>query len=270
MKKLMLISLAMVIALGGLGVGYAMWSDMLYVKGNVSTGFVDVDFASQIDNDAGTKLDPKEAGHWEFEIVGPVDDDGNPIFPYWVGERYTKNVAETHSTYTSTHPADNDLEQIAAEIDTATIEITNAYPSYWGSVIWDIKNKGSIPMKLNGNPRLLRISEGDATVWPVPPPAVVEAPWADGIELEIGPRYFVDVEALVPTPRIGTAALPGEDFSFILSTHGLNQIDPETLTFPGANYKGYIDIAVHVEQDAEQKTKFDFTIGFQFCNWNEE
>jgi len=42
MKKLGLIVLALVIALGTLGVGYAMWSDTIFVNGTVETGTVDI------------------------------------------------------------------------------------------------------------------------------------------------------------------------------------------------------------------------------------
>ena len=42
MKKLGLISLALVVALGVLGVGYAMWSDTVTIDGTVETGSVDI------------------------------------------------------------------------------------------------------------------------------------------------------------------------------------------------------------------------------------
>ena len=43
MKKLGLIMMALVLALGTLGVGYAMWSDTVTITGNVTTGDVDID-----------------------------------------------------------------------------------------------------------------------------------------------------------------------------------------------------------------------------------
>lgn len=50
MKKVGLILLALVLALGVLGVGYAMWSDTLFISGTVTTGTVDIsvseDFSS--------------------------------------------------------------------------------------------------------------------------------------------------------------------------------------------------------------------------------
>jgi len=73
MKKIGLICLALVMALGGLGVGYAMWSDTLTITGNVNTGEVVVEFTSQYDNDDSHQLDPKEAGSWSgFLAASPV------------------------------------------------------------------------------------------------------------------------------------------------------------------------------------------------------
>jgi hypothetical protein len=42
MKRIGLIALALVIALGSIGVGYAMWTDTIYIDGNVETGNLDI------------------------------------------------------------------------------------------------------------------------------------------------------------------------------------------------------------------------------------
>ncbi|MCD6391565.1 MAG: hypothetical protein J7L92_06220, partial [Dehalococcoidia bacterium] len=43
MKKIGLLSLALVLALGTLGVGFAMWQDTVTIEGTVNTGSVDLD-----------------------------------------------------------------------------------------------------------------------------------------------------------------------------------------------------------------------------------
>ena len=43
MKKIGLLCLALVLALGALGVGYAMWQDTVTIEGTVNTGSVDLD-----------------------------------------------------------------------------------------------------------------------------------------------------------------------------------------------------------------------------------
>ena len=44
MRKIILISLALILALGSLGVGYAMWSDTVTVDGPVTTGTLNLSF----------------------------------------------------------------------------------------------------------------------------------------------------------------------------------------------------------------------------------
>jgi len=225
MKKIGLLCLALVLALGTLGVGYAMWSDTLTIDGIINTGKVDVIFASQYDNDATAgQHDPKEAGSWDVSGDTPV----------WTGDRYTKDVANTGSTYSD---------------KSATITVNQAYPCYWGSVIWDVKNIGTIPVKLY-SVTLTELSKD-------------KVEYVMNKALDIGTRYYVDVDA----QRVNTVLQAGDDFSFKLSAFGCDQIDP----FVEAVCKGlgYLDVTVHVEQDAEQKTEYDFTIDYVFANWNE-
>jgi len=239
-KKIGLLALALVLALGALGVSYAMWYDDLAISGNVSTGYVDVDFHSQYDNDPGTELDPNEPGYWDFAGT-PLGD------PVWTGTRYTKHVASTTSTFDAGAGSTP-----ATDLDTATIEITNAYPSYHGSVCWDIVNNGMIPVKLY-SVNLTRLSKADVSVW------------TGETLLTTGIRYYVDVDGAT---NVDTTLDAGDDFSFVLSKHGCDQLDPYTWAEPPLD-TAYLDITVHVEQDSEQKTKYDFTIAYRFAQWNE-
>jgi len=225
MRKIGLLSLALVLALGTLGVGYAMWSDTLVIKGDVTTGQVSVRIDSQYDNDINPLEDPCEAGFWDVTGTSPE----------WVGNRYTKNVAQTTSTY----------DQIDG--NWGKIIITNGYPSYWGSVIWDVHNDGTIPVKL-WSANLTEISFGGTPVW------------TGQMVLKIGKRYYVDADTQTVDKKLNA----GDDFSFILSCHNCTQIDPAA-----SGDVGYIDVTVHVEQDAQQKSEYDFTIGFVFAQWNE-
>ena len=226
MKKIGILALALVLALGSLGIGYAMWSETLTIEGDVSTGEVSVSIDSQYDNDINPQLDPCEPGHWD------VASD-----PVWVGNRYNKNVAQTTSVY--------DL----VDGEWGKIIIANGYPSYWGSVIWDIHNDGTIPVQL-WSVTLTELSFG------VVDPIV----WQGSFPLSIGTRYYVDTDV----PNVDETLDAGDDFSFILSCLDCCQIDPEA-----SGDVGYIDVTVHVEQDAQQKSIYDFTIEFVFAQWNE-
>jgi len=43
MKKIGLIAIAIVLALGALGIGYAAWTDVITITGSVNTGSVNLD-----------------------------------------------------------------------------------------------------------------------------------------------------------------------------------------------------------------------------------
>ena len=215
MKKIGLLCLALVLALGALGVGYAMWDDTLQIEGEVNTGELSVIFESQYDNDPSDN-DPKEAGSWNLTTLA------------WEGARWDKNVASTTSTF---------------DDKSARIVVTLGYPCYWGSVLWDVHNVGTIPAKLH-SVTLTNLSK-----------QLVDYPMNKALDIDT--RYYVDVEQL----RVNKVLQAGDDFSSILSAFGCEQIDACEL--------GYLDVTVHVEQDAEQKITYDFVIDYVFVNWNE-
>ena len=242
MKKIGILALALVMALGALGIGYAHWADELYIDGDINNGWVDVNFASQYDNDrtdnGPLSLDPMGPGEW-------IGWEGGS--PTWNGAREDKDVASTTSTYSAwdeAYPSDYG--------NTAKLIITNGYPSYWGSVMWDIENNGSVPVEL----------------WKVNLTAVdgPGADWVAGLPyvLEIGTRYYVDADV---SGQIDQSLDAGDDFSFILSAHNTTQLDPYTASW--GLPKGYLDITVHIEQDSAQKSDYTFTIEYVFANWNE-
>ena len=126
MKKIGLLCLALVLALGALGVGFAAWSETLIINGTVNTGTVDAKFTKAVSNDAGTQLDPDVQGTWALDGAGDL---------VWTGTRYDKDVASTSVSGEGTK--------------TLTITIDNAYPCYWGSVGFTIDNMGTIPLKVD-------------------------------------------------------------------------------------------------------------------------
>ncbi len=76
MKKLTLLAMALVMALGALGVGYASWTDDITVAGTVTTGSVDF----VIEDYSGTEVWKNVATHG-FKVVQWPDPDtsGNPF-----------------------------------------------------------------------------------------------------------------------------------------------------------------------------------------------
>ena len=76
MKKIGLLALAIVLALGTMGIGYALWFDDLTIDGSVETGTFDVDWSTEgepwdTEEEYG---DEKDVSHGDFSI------DGNTLY----------------------------------------------------------------------------------------------------------------------------------------------------------------------------------------------
>jgi hypothetical protein len=107
MKKIGLISLALVLALGGLGVGYAHWSDQLFIETEVVSGSVTLAWVEElppgiVDNETAEKNTA-----WGTQTFGePVTDaKGGCIFTSAAGaventyKRMYLNVYEAYPCY---------------------------------------------------------------------------------------------------------------------------------------------------------------------------
>jgi hypothetical protein len=114
MKKIGLIVLALVLALGTVGVGYAMWQDTIYIDGNVETGSLGINVV-----------------YVSGCIVYKIVDTGEIAFYYWVDD-----VNGNEVTHVGTKPdgTANNLEvatgtsKIMAD-DVVAMNFTNAFPT---------------------------------------------------------------------------------------------------------------------------------------------
>ncbi|MFC1864619.1 hypothetical protein ACFLYG_02185 [Chloroflexota bacterium] len=140
MKKIGLLCLAIVLALGTLGVGYAMWDKTLYVDATVETGEVNALWTEAFSNDDGVVTDSEK------------DDDDNGLDPkdVWLANdtpRYDKDVASCIVT--------------GADTQEMTVTLNNAYPSYFPTVLFDFVNTGTIPVKIQA----IEYSVDDGATW---------------------------------------------------------------------------------------------------------
>jgi len=123
MKKIGLLCLALVVALGTFGVSYAMWSDSVTLSGPVNTGSVEWEFMGPVVN-----LDP---------CVTPpsVSNDWNCFYDLYGGdwELMGKDVACT--------------DVVISSPDTLTVTVNNAYPYYGNHIAFKVHGLGSIPLR---------------------------------------------------------------------------------------------------------------------------
>ena len=132
MKKIGLLCLALVLALGALGVGFATWTDTLYIDGTVNTGTVS----------------------WEFygnPAVDPVPPPSITQDDHGIDPGHTKDVGSTSATFTD---SDND-----GDLDTMNLLIDNAYPCYNNHVGFWLHCNGSVPLVI----QKVIISDADET-----------------------------------------------------------------------------------------------------------
>jgi len=241
MKKTGLIALAVVLALGAMGVGLAFWNETLTITGTVATGELDVQFSAQKSNDDGSQLDPSEGGSW----TGTTDPNNTADWT-WTGTRYLYNVGSTTCELTRVGGvADGEVGDNG--MNTMTITIDNAYPCYYGNVAFTIDNIGSIPVHIESI-KLVEISkDGQTYTLTVPRDLVVCQTW------------YIDWG---PPPSVDNTLDPGDDFSIHLS--GDLEVC-KTIEVGGAMFG---DICVHVEEGAEESTTYDFSIEIVVTQFN--
>ena len=133
MKKLTTTAIATLAVLIAVGVAFALWADVLKIHIEVNTGNVDVQFGSY------SKMEyvgfPASGGGWSFVPEGS-DPEAKDVGQCTVRLQDIENE-ESHNP----SPAgDNDLD--------LNITITNGYPGYKCEVTFEVKNTGTIPVKL--------------------------------------------------------------------------------------------------------------------------
>jgi len=256
MKKIATLCLVLVLVLGATGVGFAKWSETLKIEGVVETGEVDVQL-SQCTNDPGPdgigtgdvysgSFDPKEMGSWMY-APGTCTSE-------WTGERYDKNVGSINCVLVEDEARKTDPNDDGPNVIQVTI--TNAYPSYYGNLAFDIENIGTVPVKVESI-QLLEVSEGEMTIQLEPIVDLIACEtWFVSIDEEAG-TCLVDNEVDNPDDY---------EFSIHLSTIEVGtQIDPT----PENDQVIYGDICVHVEQAAEELETYDFQVAIVCSQWNE-
>lgn len=184
-----LLSLALVLALAVLGAGFAYWTENLHIYGTAETGHLDVEFSGASSSDPSGTNDTTLGGDWQTGFT-------------------INNQPENAGTTTLTHTA-----------DTATIAITNGYPCY---AVWtqlDIKNTGTIPVKVQELSGADPVALGEAGV-----ELVAWAITLDGTEIMSASSY----------PIAGfTASVPPELEGFFWTYWGVTPSQLEHYIFGG-------------------------------------
>jgi len=128
MKKVIILSGVLMIALSVVAFAYAHWTDTIYINGKVEMGSLILGFSNATE---------------------PPSCDEYYGYPDWIGmgEYKGKDVAQTNCTYeeqiTDVHTGKIAYKKMA-------INITNAYPSYRVHCTFLVRNIGTIPAIIKG------------------------------------------------------------------------------------------------------------------------
>jgi hypothetical protein len=136
MKKFGILCLALVIALGALGVGYAAWTDTIFIDGTVSTGSVCLNIERF-----------KEYGGCPDEVWGNWVYDGVSV-SCPMGYHFEGIVEAPEGKCPATVSflgVDTDAD---GKYDELEVTIDNAYPYFAADISFWVCNCGTIPLKI--------------------------------------------------------------------------------------------------------------------------
>ncbi len=143
MKRIGLLTVALVLALGSLGFAYAAWTDTVYIEGTVETGEVKLGIAELT---LTLEDDTKRVASIEGWFVGeplaskPHPDPDKPPFVFYEGAKFV---------------------------------IENAYPQILARVTYVVGNLGTIPLIISDISFVVTCEDGEELTfeWMIPPPA---------------------------------------------------------------------------------------------------
>lgn len=128
MKKAIILSGVLIIALSIVAFAYSHWSDRIYINGKVEMGSLTVGFSNATE---------------------PPSCDEYYGYPDWIGEGEWKgkDVGETNCEYKEKI---TDVHTGKIAYKKMVVNITNAYPSYRVHCTFIVRNVGTIPAVIKG------------------------------------------------------------------------------------------------------------------------
>jgi len=151
-RKFGLLCFALVLALGSVGVGYAMWQDDIEIEGVVGTGSVCLTlrgWAEVFECTEPTEYADFPDMNWSGWVLAQGSTSCPPHYRFESLNCTTKDVAKFQFTpmqADGTPIAPGDIGRIPVE--KLKVTILNAYPHYAGRLTFDICNCGTIPVIL--------------------------------------------------------------------------------------------------------------------------
>lgn len=153
MKKFGLLCLTLVLALGSIGAGYAMWSDTVYIEGTVSTGTVCLgvvpDTWAEVNTCSSSEFATFPDRNWTTWVYTPGSVSCPPNYRFGFTKPCTnKDVA--YVTFVAMQADGTVIPNPSAPgapvVEKLKITVHNAYPHWLGRITFDYYNCGTIPL----------------------------------------------------------------------------------------------------------------------------
>lgn len=206
MRRVMLLSLALVVALGGLGIGYAAWTDTVAFSGTVTTGEVDIDLTGEYSGTYVYKdLDETSATYEQRIIVRTETDENGTVLtvlePVEIAGVIVAIPAEWKliASAQATGPGPN------TDDDAVTVTFDKLYPCIDFIADFKVHVYGTVPVKL----ALLPL-EGEVGYYT---PTVVGDPDLDDVFLD-PPDNTIPAIRVVYWDEVGEVWLDIEEVQF--------------------------------------------------------
>jgi hypothetical protein len=244
-KKLGLLALALVLATGAMGLGYASWIDTLYISGTVNTGTVCVDIGSTTLDDELPAPPPYVVG------VGAPGADTVCKLPGY-GFQRSPNLLDTEknvgwATVEEKDPIpDTDPDTLYKRLQ---LDLHNVYPCYYNHLDFWLHGCGTIPA------RIYRVTFKDEF----------------GNVLTAYDRYGDSFPAILDAMN----ASPSKYLAFDFNGNGVLDFEIHWGNNWGAQLHecDYVNMsmAIHVMQDVEMEggETFTFIIELEVIQWDE-
>jgi len=225
MKKFGLLCLALVLALGALGVGYASWTDTIFISGTVNTGeaCLSIEPGTYAEITTGcpatafADYPDRNWSGWELQT-------GNYSCP--MGHKFTsKFCVDKDVGYVTFNP----VEDGNGNIIELEVTLNDAYPHYLAWITFEVCNCGTVPLKL-------RAPVFDQSDW-----ILIEYRNGPGTELEPGECHEVSL-------FVGVAQHAGhwDGDLWVVDDTG-DPICPQNAGGPGANDPPALFFTIEVE-----------------------
>lgn len=141
MRKIGVICLSLLLALGLLGVGYAAWTDEIFIDGTVETGTLCVEFGN-------TEIrDPHQPVNFGGDYPTDLPD-------YTCNPGFTQGPDGLRFWQLDKNVGWGTVERVpdpeTGKYKTLRVTLNNTYPCYFNEVTFYPENCGTIPWRING------------------------------------------------------------------------------------------------------------------------